>query len=57
MLQKPHNALITVDGWWLVRPNLAREHGGINKGDADKEEEDIVYEISTQVSLVHGYRE
>jgi len=33
---------------------LAREHGSNNKGDADNEEEGIVYEISTQISLVHG---
>jgi hypothetical protein len=46
--------LVTFDV--LVEPTRAREHGGNNKRDTDKKEEDIVYEVSTQVSLVHGDR-
>ena len=36
---------------------MAREKGGNNKGDADNEEEGIVYKVSTQVSSVHSDRE
>jgi len=36
--------IITVDG--LVGLNLAREHGSVNKGDADKKKKDVVYEVS-----------
>ena len=46
--------LITFDGLVETR---TREHGGNNKRNRDNEEEDIVYEVSTQVSLVHGDRE
>jgi hypothetical protein len=34
-----------------------REQRGDNKGDADNEEEGIVYKVSTQVSSVHSDRE
>jgi hypothetical protein len=36
---------------------VAREQGGNNKRDADNEDEGIVYEVSTQVFLVHSDRE
>jgi hypothetical protein len=35
----------------------ARERRCNNKRDSDNKEEDIIYEVSTQVSLVHGDRE
>ena len=39
----------------LVKDDLlVREQGGDNKGDTDNDEKGIVYEVSTQVSLVHG---
>jgi len=42
----------------LVKDDLlAREQGCDNKGDADNDDECIVYKVSTQVSLVHGDRE
>ena len=46
--------LVAFDGLIGTR---ARKRRCNNKGDSDNKEEDIIYEVSTQVSLVHGDRE
>jgi len=34
--------------------NVTGEHGSDNKGTADNNDEDIIYKVSTQISLGHG---
>jgi len=41
----------------LFGANLAGEHRRDDKGDADKKDKDVVYEVSTQVTLFHRKRE
>ena len=34
--------------------NVTGEHGSDNKGTTDNKDEDIIYEVSAQISLGHG---
>ena len=54
MLVSLKYGLVAVDGLIGTR---ARERRCNNKRDCDNKEEDIIYEVSTQVSPVHGDRE